>query len=90
MKVFVFDLLAYGKHLDTLKVDNELPYPLRREHFDAEIATRTYGEHLDAWEEIDKLGYDGIGFNEHHCSPYGLMNSPNLLASAIAQRTKNV
>jgi alkanesulfonate monooxygenase SsuD/methylene tetrahydromethanopterin reductase-like flavin-dependent oxidoreductase (luciferase family) len=90
MKVFVFDLLAYGKHLDHLKVDNELPYPLRREHFDAEIATRTYAEHLDAWEEIDELGYDGIGFNEHHCSPYGLMNSPNLLASAIAQRTKKV
>ena len=90
MKVFVFDLLAYGKHLDHLKVDNELPYPLRRQHFDAEIATRTYAEHLDAWEEIDKLGYDGIGFNEHHCSPYGLMNSPNLLASAIAQRTKKV
>jgi alkanesulfonate monooxygenase SsuD/methylene tetrahydromethanopterin reductase-like flavin-dependent oxidoreductase (luciferase family) len=90
MKVFVFDLLAYGKHLDHLKVDNELPYPLRRQYFDAEIATRTYAEHLDAWEEIDKLGYDGIGFNEHHCSPYGLMNSPNLLASAIAQRTKKV
>jgi alkanesulfonate monooxygenase SsuD/methylene tetrahydromethanopterin reductase-like flavin-dependent oxidoreductase (luciferase family) len=90
MKVFVFDLLAYSKHLDHLKVDNELPYPLQRQHFDAEIATRTYAEHLDAWEEIDKLGYDGIGFNEHHCSPYGLMNSPNLLASAIAQRTKNV
>jgi len=90
MKVFVFDLLAYGKHLDHLKVDNELPYPLRRQYFDPEIATRTYAEHLDAWEEIDKLGYDGIGFNEHHCSPYGLMNSPNLLASAIAQRTKKV
>ncbi len=90
MKVFVFDLLAYGKHLDHLKIADELPYPLRREHFDAETAMRTYAEHLDAWEEIDKLGYDGIGFNEHHCSPYGLMNSPNLLASAIAQRTKRV
>src|ERR1700733_16259596 len=49
-----------------------------------------YAEHLDAWEEIDRLGYDGLGFNEHHCSPYGLMNSPNLLAASIAQRTKNV
>lgn len=88
MQVFVFDLLPYGKHLDHLKIGNELPYPLARQHFDAEIAARTYAEHLDAWEEIDKLGYDGIGFNEHHCSPYGLMNSPNLLASAVAQRTK--
>src|SRR5216684_4014092 len=59
MQVFVFDLLAYG-------------------------------EHLDAWEAMDRLGFDGVGFNEHHCSPYGLMNSPNLLASAAAQRTKNL
>ncbi|HLI22370.1 MAG TPA: LLM class flavin-dependent oxidoreductase [Stellaceae bacterium] len=90
MQVFVFDLLAYGQHLDHLKVDNELPYPLARRHFDAAVAARTYAEHLDTWEEIDRLGYDGIGFNEHHCSPYGLMNSPNLLAASIAQRTKKV
>ena len=38
----------------------------------------------------DRLGYDGVGFNEHHTSPYGLMNSPNLLAAAAAQRTKNI
>ena len=51
---------------------------------------RTYAEHLDAWEEIDRLGYDGLGFNEHHCSPYGLMNSPNLMAASAAQRTKTL
>ena len=90
MKVIVFDLLAYGKQLDHLKVNNELPYPLARKHFDPEIAANTYAEHLDAWEELDRLGYDGVGFNEHHCSPYGLMNSPNLLAAAAAQRTKKL
>ena len=51
---------------------------------------RTYAEHLDAWEAMDRLGYDGVGFNEHHTSPYGLMNSPNLLAAAAAQRTKRL
>ena len=51
-------------------------------------AVRTYAEHLDAWELIDQLGYDGLGFNEHHCSPYGLINSPNLMAASAAQRTK--
>jgi alkanesulfonate monooxygenase SsuD/methylene tetrahydromethanopterin reductase-like flavin-dependent oxidoreductase (luciferase family) len=90
MKVFVFDLLAYGEQLDHLKVDNELPYPLSAAHFRPEVAVRTYAEHLDAWEEIDRLGYDGLGFNEHHCSPYGLMNSPNLMAASAAQRTKRV
>ena len=90
MKVFIFDLLAYGEHLDHLKTGSELPYPLSKQHFNAATAVRTYAEHLDAWEEIDRLGYDGVGFNEHHCSPYGLMNSPNLMASAAAQRTKRL
>ncbi len=90
MKVFVFDLLAYGEQLEHLKVGNELPYPLPNIHFKSEVAVRTYAEHLEAWEALDRLGYDGVGFNEHHCSPYGLMNSPNLLAAAAAQRTKNL
>jgi alkanesulfonate monooxygenase SsuD/methylene tetrahydromethanopterin reductase-like flavin-dependent oxidoreductase (luciferase family) len=90
MKVFVFDLLAYGEQLDHLKIGNELPYPLPKRHFKADVAVRTYAEHLAAWEELDRLGYDGVGFNEHHCSPYGLMNSPNLMAAAAAQRTKKL
>src|ERR1700681_2176193 len=87
MKVFVFDLLAYGENLEHLKVGSELPYPLPKQYFKPEVAVRTYAEHLAAWEELDRLGYDGRGFNEHHCSPYGLMNSPNLMAAAAAQRT---
>jgi alkanesulfonate monooxygenase SsuD/methylene tetrahydromethanopterin reductase-like flavin-dependent oxidoreductase (luciferase family) len=91
MKVFVFDLLAYDANLDHLKDSGpELPYPLGKRHFDAATAQRTYEEHLDAWEALDRFGYDGVGFNEHHCSPYGLMNSPNLMAASAAQRTKNL
>jgi alkanesulfonate monooxygenase SsuD/methylene tetrahydromethanopterin reductase-like flavin-dependent oxidoreductase (luciferase family) len=90
MKVFVFDLLAYGENLDAIKQGQELPYPLPPQHFKADVAVRTYAEHLEAWEALDRLGYDGVGFNEHHCSPYGLMNSPNLMAAAAAQRTKRL
>ena len=91
MKVFVFDLLAYGENLDHLKNGGtELPYPLGKQHFRADVAVRTYAEHLEAWEELDRLGYDGVGFNEHHCSPYGLMNSPNLMAASAAQRTRRI
>ena len=91
MKVFVFDLLAYDANLDHLKGGEvELPYPLAKRHFDAATAVRTYEEHLHAWEALDRFGYDGVGFNEHHCSPYGLMNSPNLMAAAAAQRTKRL
>src|ERR1700737_342501 len=90
MKVFVFDRLAYGEQLDHLKVGSEPPYPLSSRYFKADIAVRTYAEHLEAWEEMDRLGYDGVGFNEHHCSPYGLMNSPNLLAGPAARGAKNL
>ena len=90
MKVFVFDLLPYSEHLTHLKDGTELPWPLPKRHFRPEVAVQTYAEHLEAWEELDRLGYDGIAFNEHHTSPYGLMNSPNLLASAVSQRTKQI
>src|SRR3954466_5056304 len=87
MKVFVFDLLAYGENLDHIKQGQELPYPLPPRHFKADVAMRTYAEHLEAWEELDRLGYDGVGFNEHHCSPYGLMNSPTWGAAGAATPT---
>lgn len=91
MKVIVFDLVPYAAELDHLKEDGkELPYPLSGRHFDREVAAQTFEEHLEAWEELDRLGYDGVAFNEHHCSPYGLMNSPNLLAAAAIQRTKRI
>ena len=40
MKVFVFDLLAYGENLDHLKQGTELPYPLGKAHFKPEVAAR--------------------------------------------------
>ncbi len=86
MRVFGFDLLPYPEHLDHLKVDGELPYPLPKKHFRPELAVQNYREHLDAWALMEELGFDGIGFNEHHTSPYGLMNSPNIMAAAASQR----
>jgi alkanesulfonate monooxygenase SsuD/methylene tetrahydromethanopterin reductase-like flavin-dependent oxidoreductase (luciferase family) len=90
MRVVVFDLVSYGEHLGHLVRDGELPWPLPKRHFAPDVAVRTYAEHLDAWQELDRLGFDGVGFNEHHTSPYGLMNSPNLLAASAAQRTRRL
>ena len=86
MNVFAFDLLPYPEHLDHLKVDGELPYPLPKKHFKPGVAVQNYREHLDAWAEMEALGFDGVGFNEHHTSPYGLMTSPNIMAAAASQR----
>ena len=90
MKVYVFDLLAYGRQFDEFKADRLIPYPLPGKYFDREIAARTYYEHLEAWREMDALGYDGVGLNEHHTTPHGLMNSPNMMAAVAAQHTKKL
>ena len=91
MKVFAFDLLPYPENLDHLKQGGpELPYPLPKRHFNPKVAVRNYEEHLEAWVFMEDLGFDGVGFNEHHTSPYGLMTSPNLMAAAASQRTKRI
>jgi len=90
MRVFGFDLLPYPERLDHLKTDGELPYPLPRKHFRPELAVQAYREHLDAWARMEELGFDGIGFNEHHTSPYGLMMSPNIMAAAASQRLRRM
>src|SRR6266498_5314592 len=90
MRIFGFDLLPYPEHMDHLKVDGELPYPLPKQHFRPDMAVRNYAEHLDAWVQMEELGFDGIGFNEHHTSPYGLMTSPNIMAAAASQRLRRM
>jgi alkanesulfonate monooxygenase SsuD/methylene tetrahydromethanopterin reductase-like flavin-dependent oxidoreductase (luciferase family) len=87
VKVFIFDLLAYRRHFDDYKQAKFMPYPLTPDRFDPETAALTYEEHLEAWEEMDRLGFDGVGLNEHHTTPHGMMNSPNMMAAAAAQRT---
>jgi alkanesulfonate monooxygenase SsuD/methylene tetrahydromethanopterin reductase-like flavin-dependent oxidoreductase (luciferase family) len=90
VKVYIFDLLPYDKHFEQYKADRHLPYPLSGDHFDRDVAARTYEEHLRVWKELDELGFDGVGLNEHHTTPHGLMNSPNMMAAVGAQRTKNL
>jgi alkanesulfonate monooxygenase SsuD/methylene tetrahydromethanopterin reductase-like flavin-dependent oxidoreductase (luciferase family) len=90
MKVFLFDLIAYGAHFEDAKAAKLLPYPLPGHRFDREVGARTFEEHLEAWAEMDRLGFDGVGLNEHHTTAHSLMNSPNMMAAAGAQRTKNL
>ena len=85
MKVFGFDLLAYPGNLDHLKDGPDLPWPLPGRHFDGKVTVQNYEEHLEAWTFMEDLGFDGVGFNEHHGSPYSLMTSPNIMAAALSQ-----
>ena len=89
MKVFLFDLLPYGKQRLDVAQDGRLPWPFAP-YFEPDVQIRTYAEHIDAWAEMERCGFDGVSINEHHGTPYGMMNSPNLLAAALSQKTKKM
>jgi alkanesulfonate monooxygenase SsuD/methylene tetrahydromethanopterin reductase-like flavin-dependent oxidoreductase (luciferase family) len=56
--------------------------------FDPRRGHVLYNEFLDELELAAELGFDGICVNEHHSNAYGLMPSPNLMAAALARRTR--
>ena len=62
---------------------------LPNEHFDPEKGGQYYRDYIAQLQHADSLGFDGICVNEHHCNAYGLMPSPNLMASILTQTTSN-
>lgn len=46
-----------------------------------------YNDFMDELEFAAQCGLDAICVNEHHSNGYGLMPSPNLIASSLARRT---
>jgi len=56
---------------------------------DPAFAHELYNEFMDELEDAAELGFDGICVNEHHQNGYGLMPSPNLIAGALARRTRD-
>jgi len=71
-----------------LKEELAWPYPNRL--FDPLKGQELYRDYIDELVLADELGFDAICFNEHHFTAYGLMPSPNLIASALAVKTKRI
>jgi alkanesulfonate monooxygenase SsuD/methylene tetrahydromethanopterin reductase-like flavin-dependent oxidoreductase (luciferase family) len=85
VKLYNFDLLAYPH------VPKEAPRtPVPSSFFDPLKGAANYAEHLEEMAYCEELGFDGVVFNEHHYSAYGTMPSPNLIASALSQKTKKI
>jgi alkanesulfonate monooxygenase SsuD/methylene tetrahydromethanopterin reductase-like flavin-dependent oxidoreductase (luciferase family) len=55
--------------------------------FDPRRAHHMYNDFMDELEFAAECGFDAICVNEHHSNGYGLMPSPNLVASSLARRT---
>jgi alkanesulfonate monooxygenase SsuD/methylene tetrahydromethanopterin reductase-like flavin-dependent oxidoreductase (luciferase family) len=60
-----------------------------REVYDPVVGHAAYNDYLDELEFADQMGFDGICVNEHHQNGYGMMPSPNIMAAALARRTRN-
>ncbi|HVH04794.1 MAG TPA: LLM class flavin-dependent oxidoreductase [Myxococcota bacterium] len=90
MKLLWFHLMPYTDLPDDFKdrhpsvwvdIDSRL--------FDPAKGHRMYNEFMDELEFAAEVGFDAICVNEHHQNGYGLMPSPNLIASALARRTRD-
>ncbi len=88
MKLMWFHLMPY----------TELPEDFKQKHpsvwvdihsslFDPKRAHLMYNDFMDELEYAADCNYDAICVNEHHSNGYGLMPSPNLIASSLARRT---
>ncbi|HWP25234.1 MAG TPA: LLM class flavin-dependent oxidoreductase [Xanthobacteraceae bacterium] len=58
--------------------------------YDPVKGAEEYQSFIDQLVYAEDLGFDIIAVNEHHQTAYGLMPAPNLIASALIQRTKRV
>ncbi len=83
MKFSYFHLMPY-----TGKKDTTHDWPVANKIFDADLGKSLYDTYLDSMVLAEEMGFDWIGCNEHHMSPYGLMANPNLVAAALIPRTR--
>jgi alkanesulfonate monooxygenase SsuD/methylene tetrahydromethanopterin reductase-like flavin-dependent oxidoreductase (luciferase family) len=58
--------------------------------YDPKQGAEEYDSYLDQLTYAEQLGFDAIGINEHHQTAYGMMPAPNLIASALIQRTSRI
>ena len=88
MKLLFFHLMPYTELPEDFREKNPSVWvDIHSRYFDPERAHLMYNDFMDELEYADELGYDGVCVNEHHSNGYGLMPSPNLVASALARRT---
>ena len=86
MKTVFFHLMPYPELPEDFAENNRSVWvdidPIL---YDPVVGHRAYNTYIDQLEFAATVGFDGLGVNEHHANAYGLMPSPNLIASALAR-----
>jgi alkanesulfonate monooxygenase SsuD/methylene tetrahydromethanopterin reductase-like flavin-dependent oxidoreductase (luciferase family) len=91
MKFSAFHLMPYRE----LDLNEAAKYRsswviLPNDFYDPDKGSKLYHEYLDQLVYAARLGFDGICVNEHHQTAYGMMPAPNLLASILIDRTRDL
>ena len=64
-----------------------LGWPISNSRFEPDRAVGLFRTYIHAKVHAEACGFDAIGCNEHHMSPFGMMPNPNLIAAAVTERT---
>jgi alkanesulfonate monooxygenase SsuD/methylene tetrahydromethanopterin reductase-like flavin-dependent oxidoreductase (luciferase family) len=90
MKLMWFHLMPYTELPDDFRDKNPSVWvDIHSSLFDPRRTHHMYNDFMDELEFAAECGFDAICVNEHHSNGYGLMPSPNLVASALARRTSD-
>jgi alkanesulfonate monooxygenase SsuD/methylene tetrahydromethanopterin reductase-like flavin-dependent oxidoreductase (luciferase family) len=90
MKLMWFHLMPYTELPDDFREKNPSVWvDIHSSLFDPRRAHHMYNDFMDELEFAAECGFDAICVNEHHSNGYGLMPSPNLVASSLARRTSD-
>ena len=88
MKLMWFHLMPYTELPDDFREKNPGVWvDINSNLFDPRRAHYMYNDFMDELEFAAECGFDAVCVNEHHANGYGLMPSPNLIASALARST---
>jgi alkanesulfonate monooxygenase SsuD/methylene tetrahydromethanopterin reductase-like flavin-dependent oxidoreductase (luciferase family) len=88
MKLMWFHLMPYTELPDDFRDANPSVWvDIHSSLFNPKRAHLMYNDFMDELEYAAQCGFDAICVNEHHSNGYGLMPSPNLIASSLARRT---
>jgi len=88
MKLMWFHLMPYTELPDDFRDRNPSVWvDIHSTLFDPRRAHHMYNDFMDELEYAAQCGFDAVCVNEHHSNGYGLMPSPNLIASSLARRT---
>ncbi|WP_078427819.1 LLM class flavin-dependent oxidoreductase [Alkalihalobacterium alkalinitrilicum] len=90
LKFVGFHLMPYQDLPDDFeKVYPSMHVTVPKKLYDPEKGYTMYHDYLDELEYMVEVGLDGVGVNEHHNCAYGMMPSPNLMASVLARKVRD-